>query len=263
MQESYALTEGIVGVPLFSAPLVGCAAADDPYFQRIHDDEAILGSKFVLPHEWLPGAKSVLSICYPFSAQVRESNYENLPTPSDLWLHGRIEGHDFIHATDIKIAAWLESQGYRTFIPALSDRVVVEKRSPEEAIDRPMFTSEWSERHVAFVAGLGTFGLCTHLITKRGKAMRLGSIITDAPFDPTPRPYKDDPFAYCTKCGACAKQCPIDALSLEDGKNFQTCWEYLEETKIRFKPRYGCGKCQLEVPCETRIPAPEYAYLNE
>ena len=23
---------------------------------------------------------------------------------------------------------------------------------------------------------------------------------------------------------------------------------------LRFKPRYGCGKCQLAVPCETRVP---------
>ena len=40
----------------------------------------------------------------------------------------------------------------------------------------------------------------------------------------------------------------------ERGKDFQACWVYLEETKVRFKPRYGSGKCQHLVPCETGIP---------
>ena len=34
----------------------------------------------------------------------------------------------------------------------------------------------WSERHAAFVSGLGTFGLCDGLITPVGKAMRCGSV---------------------------------------------------------------------------------------
>ena len=109
------------------------------------------------------------------------------------------------------------------------------------------------------MSGLGTFGLSTHLITRVGKAGRFGSIITTAEFEPTPRPYGEDPFAYCTRCGACTKRCPVDALTLEGGKDYQTCWVYMEETKIRFKPRYGCGKCQLLVPCETGIPNKRYA----
>ena len=104
------------------------------------------------------------------------------------------------------------------------------------------------------VAGLGTFGLSVHLITAKGVSGRIGSIITDAEIEPTPRLYGDDVYAYCISCGACAAMCPVDALDLKTGKDFQTCWEYLEETKIRFKPRYGCGKCQLTVPCEKGIP---------
>ena len=46
---------------------------------------------------------------------------------------------------------------------------------------------------------------------------------------------------------------------IEGGKDYQTCWVYMEETKVRFKPRYGCGKCQLLVPCETGIPNKQYA----
>lgn len=254
ISEDYALTPDIVGTPLFADPIVRCASADDPLFQRLHDDEVILGPDFVMPHEWLHDAQSVISICYPFSPEVRKSNLNNLDLPSDLWLHGRVEGHEFIHEADQRIVEWLESQGYKAVVPATSGKVRVNKREPEDAVGRPMFTSSWSERHVAFVAGVGTFGLCTHLITEVGKAHRLGSIITNAPIEVTARAYGEDPFAYCTRCGACTKRCPVDALSLEGGKDFQTCWVYMEETKIRFKPRYGCGKCQLVVPCEAGIP---------
>ena len=254
LQKEYALRDEIVGTPLFDAPIVGCARADDELFARIKATDKILGDTFRLPGDWLPGAKSVISIFYPFSEAVRKSNWDNLGVPSDEWLHGRIEGHDFIHATDRMVAGWLADEGFATCIPALEPSLVIHKREPEESVGRPMFVSSWSERHVAFVAGLGTFGLSAHLITRAGKAGRFGSIITTADLDPTPRPYGDDPYAYCTRCGACTKRCPVDALSLDAGKDYQTCWVYLEETKIRFKPRYGCGKCQLLVPCETGIP---------
>lgn len=259
IQAEWALRDEIVGTPLFAAPIVGCASADDPLFARIKAEDAILGDTFRLPSDWLPGAKSIISIFYPFSEQVRKSNWDNLGVPSDEWLHGRIEGHEFIHATDRIVEGWLRDEGFATCIPALEPSLVIDKREPEDAVGRPMFVSSWSERHVAFAAGLGTFCLSAHLITRVGKAGRFGSIITTAPITPTPRPYGDDPYAYCTRCGACTKRCPVDALSLEHGKDYQTCWVYLEETKIRFKPRYGCGKCQHLVPCETGIPNKRFA----
>ena len=254
IQASWALRGEIAGTPLFDTPIVGCASADDPLFARIKSEDRILGDTFRLPADWLPGAKSVISIFYPFSEPVRKSNWNNLGVPSDEWLHGRVEGHEFIHAADRIVEGWLRDEGFETCIPALEPSLVIHKREPEEAVGRPMFVSSWSERHVAFTAGLGTFGLSAHLITRVGKAGRFGSIITNAPLEPTPRSYGDDPYAYCTRCGACTKRCPVDALTLEHGKDFQTCWVYMEETKIRFKPRYGCGKCQHLVPCETGIP---------
>ena len=254
IQASWALRDEIAGTRLFDAPIVGCASADDPLFERVKAEDKILGDTFRLPGDWLPGAKSIISIFYPFSEPVRKSNWDNLGVPSDEWLHGRIEGHEFIHATDRMVEGWLRDEGFKTCIPALEPSLVIQKREPEEAVGRPLFVSSWSERHVAFIAGLGTFGLSAHLITRVGKAGRFGSIITTAGIQPTPRPYGDDPYAYCTRCGACTKRCPVNALSLEHGKDYQACWVYMEETKIRFKPRYGCGKCQHIVPCETGIP---------
>ncbi|RKJ54879.1 epoxyqueuosine reductase, partial [bacterium 1XD42-8] len=41
---------------------------------------------------------------------------------------------------------------------------------------------------------------------------------------------------------------------LEQGKNHALCREYLQKTKEKFSPRFGCGKCQTGVPCEYQIP---------
>ena len=80
------------------------------------------------------------------------------------------------------------------------------------------YTSNWSERHVAFVCGLGTFGLSKGLITKKGIAGRFGSIITELTLSPDQREYHCI-YEYCSMCGACVKNCPVNAISLDKGKN--------------------------------------------
>ncbi len=93
-------------------------------------------------------------------------------------------------------------------------------------------SSAWSERHAAYVSGLGTFGLCDGLITPLGKAMRCGSVIARLSVTPTPRLYEDH-HAYClffTKgiCGKCADRCPAGAISKEKGHDKKRCQEYID-----------------------------------
>ena len=115
------------------------------------------------------------------------------------------------------------------------------------------FTSNWSERHVAFVCGLGTFGLSKGIITSKGVAGRFGSIITELYLSPQKREYENI-YEYCSMCGACIKKCPVNAISIENGKDHIICSKFLDKTAEKYKPRYGCGKCQIGVPCESRIP---------
>ena len=58
----------------------------------------------------------------------------------------------------------------------------------------------------------------------------------------------------CSGCGACIRRCPVNAITPR-GKEHPPCSDFLDETKIRFAPRYGCGKCQVQVPCMSGIPA--------
>lgn len=113
--------------------------------------------------------------------------------------------------------------------------------------------SRWSERHAAYACGLGTFGLSRGLISERGIAGRYASIIVSESWQATSRNYNgiDD---YCIRCGACIRNCPAQAISLEYGKNNILCNAHVEKMKAKYSPRYGCGKCQVGVPCETKAP---------
>jgi hypothetical protein len=47
-------------------------------------------------------------------------------------------------------------------------------------------TSNWSERHSAYIAGLGTFCLSYSLISEKGCAGRYGTVVTDLDLEPSP-----------------------------------------------------------------------------
>jgi len=253
IRPEYALHPELVGKTYYDAPLMGCAAADDPIFRQIQTDPKILGPVFRLPEEWLPGARSVISFFLPYSREIRDSNVSNLGTPSDEWLHARVEGQAFLMEVCRELEALLQAEGYRTLVPAGHPDFYYIQEPQRQERGEPVYASSWSERHVAFAAGLGTFGLSKHIITEKGVCGRFGSVITDAPIDPTPRPYTE-PYEYCTFCGACSFRCPVNAISVEKGKDILTCAAFVEDTRVTYAPRYGCGKCQLAVPCSTGIP---------
>lgn len=231
--------------PIFDAPLLGVAAADDPLFRRMKERE-LVGERFILPAEWLPGAKTVLSVFFPFSEAVRKSNRMSGRDISFEWLYGRIEGQQLILKTMNAFSRILTDAGLPNVVPMLDPRFW-------DGVKQGLYTSNWSERHVAFIAGLGTFGLSRGLITRRGMAGRFSSLVTAVPFPPDEREY-EDPYEYCIRCGACVKNCPAGAISLEEGKDHTLCSKFLDFTGETYSPRYGCGKCQVGVPCEYKVP---------
>jgi epoxyqueuosine reductase len=254
-----AISESVVGLRIFQAPVLSCANADDEKFDLLKEPSSV-GKHFLLPREWLPHAKTVISIFLPFTEEVRRSNAGDMSRPSDEWLHGRIEGQVLTDKLCLFLKSRLLKAGYRCIIPCLDERFWAKTGltniSPyRDNTGEPSlsFTSNWSERHVAFVCGHGTFGLSRGLITRKGMAGRFGSIITDLPLSPDKRDY-DGLYEYCSMCGACAKNCPVNAISMENGKDHKQCVAFLDKMAKRFKPRLGCGKCQINVPCESGRP---------
>ena len=253
---AYALCDELIGTPMYAAPLIGYADALDPLFAEIARHEKFVGL-YQKPAWWLKNARTVISIFLPFTTTVKKSNIGGA-TPSKLWLHSRIEGQHLINAATKSICDFLINAGQQAVAPCLDNRFISlsspKKQTPLAAqYPHLSFTSNWSERHAAYVAGLGTFSLSKGLITKRGIAGRFTSIITDLKITATIRDYNSID-EYCIRCGACIRKCPVQAISFEKGKEHTICADFLDKMSETFKPRYGCGKCQIAVPCESCRP---------
>jgi len=241
-----ALNPEYAGMMLFDAPIFAFGAPDDEIFTEFKSPE-VIGEQFLLPHEFMPSAQTVISFFLPFTDQIRSSNAENNDWPSDEWLHGRYEGQNFLNELCVYLQEILLGAGFESLVPSHDPRYKMEEEPPDR------FTSNWSERHVAHACGLGTFGLSKGLITRKGICGRFGSVLTDLDLPKDKRPYAD-PYEYCTMCGSCAVNCPVDAISVEGGKEHLPCSAFLGKVRTQNQPRYGCGKCQVNVPCENEIP---------
>ncbi len=255
VSEQMALVPEDVGQRLYDDPIVKIGSADDALWEELKAPQAV-GHLFRTPKEWMATAKSVVSYFAPFSDFVVEGNRVSDSVVGNGWLYARVEGQAFLTEINHFMERWFESQGVKALSPyASSDfKYVFDAGSNDEIEDKSLsFTSNWSERHVAFVCGLGTFGLSKGLITERGVAGRFGSIVVDAPLQVTPRPYSDI-YEYCNMCGACM-HCPGGAITLEGGKSHTACSAYVNTTREKYAPRFGCGKCQVNVPCQRGIPA--------
>ena len=204
-----ALSEELIGAQIFDLSLIGFATADDARFAGLQD-ESVVGPHFRLPHEWLPHARSVVLFFFPIAENLRESNRLDACFPSNGWLNARIEGQAFINAFSAEVAMMLEAEGFRTLAPTLDPAYVTTVDEASEDLTR-LYSSNWSERHVAYICGLGTFGLSGSLITAQGTAGRMTSLVTEAPFEPSARrPARFD--EDCIRCGACEPKCPFGAI---------------------------------------------------
>lgn len=244
-----ALRSDLAHMCLFDAPIVGVASAADPLFMRFCEPQAV-GPQFRMPDEWLPGAASVVSYFFPISERVRESNRTG-QWASDEWLHARIDGQAFILSAGRFLVGLLRDAGFDAMCPAASEEMRVVYLNGDDPADS--FRSNWSERHVAHAGGLGTFSLSKGLITAHGMAGRLGSVVTAAELPPTQRAY-DGLYDYCIRCGACIERCPVGAISFDKGKDHYRCYDMMMASKQLHPGYLGCGKCQVDVPCEFARP---------
>jgi hypothetical protein len=147
------------------------------------------------------------------------------------------------------------------------------------------------ERDWAVAAGLGTWGLSDMIITERGMAVILASIVTSAEIPASGRPTTE----YCLffrdgSCRECVPRCPGQAISTDldpPGRLSARCEAgaragvmfnetYLKERMLTELGEYAfssgnliwegsglgmpvisflaCGRCYTDVPCSTRIP---------
>ena len=256
--------DGTTQEQAWARPLVGFSKGSDPLYPEIKND--------IGPFYWTP--QDVFIQAFPSSGAVgkeltiiiwilphtdktkKDSRKEKLH-PSQRWALSRKYGEEFNVKLRNHVVAVLKAAGYEAVAP-MNHSLWEQKVS-----ERYGFASVWSERHAAYVAGLGTFGLCDGLISPVGKAMRCGSVVARIQITPTDRPYTDH-HAYCLffskgTCGKCIERCPAGAIT-QAGHDKEKCVAYEESVTTPYVrsyfglEAYGCGLCQTGVPCESRIP---------
>ena len=244
-------------------PLVGFASGEDPLFKAY---KKIIGRFHNTPQEIFSlafgkGKKeqslSVITWILPHAEEIRKSNRKEDKYPSRLWAHARDFGEQFNVKLRKHIVGLLEKKGYKAVAPMLSPQWK-RLRSPRVGL-----ASTWSERHAAYASGLGTFGLSDGFITAKGKAIRVGSVVTNLSLKPSAKKYPHH-RANCLyfsrgTCRACAARCPAGAITAK-GHDKDICEEYAYRTIGPIKrAEYGvkitgCGLCQTKIPCEFEIP---------
>lgn len=254
------------GEKAWQRPHIGIARGDDPLFRRIKE---MIGPFVWTPEEAyaqaFPNARTpagelrVISYVLPQTPQTRADQRQEKTMPSERWARSRFHGEEFNCDLRLHLAETLTLAGHPSVAP---------ERLPAfgyQQSERFGLASNWSERHAAFIAGLGTFGLSDGLITRWGKAVRFGSVVSRIDLPATERVYGEDHHAWCLwyakgTCGACAKRCPADAITTSKGHDKQACFTYIRGTAAPYATQtYGtgatpCGLCQVKLPCETQVP---------
>ena len=243
--------------------LVGFASGADPIWQQYKE---YIGAFHWTPWEVFnqhcpqetaaPDELTVISWVLPQRKVVRDANRRSRKYPAEQWARIRVYGEAFNVALRQHVVQRLGDAGHTAIPPMLVPNWAIVKS------ERFSYASSWSERHAAHAAGLGTFGLCDGLITQKGKALRAGSVIAKISIEPTPRPYADH-RAYCLffakgTCGKCIDRCPVRAIT-EAGHDKEKCRQHLARSREYVQKTYkfegyGCGLCQVGVPCEATIP---------
>ncbi|MBR0500973.1 MAG: 4Fe-4S binding protein [Bacteroidales bacterium] len=237
-----------VVVPVLDAPLVGVASADNPLFETFRRDE-VIGSQWRAPKEWMPEAKSVVVFFFPVSGEILARHRAAKTPTNEAWNYGYGKHGKVLDAFISGLTAELDNQGIRYFIPTKDPSFKIEQHPVMSGGKEDVhYSTSWSNRHVAFAAGLGTFGVHRHLITDKGCGGVLASMILDCELEPTPSGYTD-PYENCIHCGACVNRCPAGAITLENFRNLKECRTYASSLRAENDPGY-CGKCLVGIPCE-------------
>ena len=224
----------------YREPLVGFSAVDDPLYREI---KTRIGSWHKYPSELLPEARTVITFFIPFSRVVVEANRRHSPGPSREWVLSYHDCNSLLCSVAKQVAGFLQDRGY----PSL-------ELSSSDGYDPVRLVAGWSHRSGAVASGIGTVGLNRLLITYKGCAGRLGTVLTAAELPPTPRLDKERCLYYANgSCRYCVDHCPRQALSTDRTQDMRRreCLDQCDLPTPYRKEGSGaecCGKCAIG-PC--------------
>lgn len=253
--------EGGIISYIWREPLVYFGDARRPELVKLRE---LIHPEHDLPWEVLPEAKTIVAYFLPFRKEIGDTNKSGRLSSAE-WAKAYEKTNATILEINLALIKYLQEQGIMAAI------------SPESgSYDDKLLLSKWSQRHLAYYCGMGTFGINNMLITEAGCCGRVSTVVTalDVEWDPMPE------MEYCLykrngSCGKCVKHCPAVALTAEDGKYAYDrnkcnglCDEnaavhvgycekpsyQLEDTSKALVGSNTCGKCVVGMPCTYRIP---------
>ncbi len=260
--------------PIVDEPLIAFANGDDPVFRELktaigefHLTPREIMEKYVASKRWQFGPAadlariSVVSWALPLTHETLLPERSSPFGGSPRYNHSRWIGIKLYESVEQYVAALLEVLRCNALAPTASKFFEIKE------MPGGWLAANWSERHVAYACGLGTFGLNGLMITARGCAVYLGSVVCDIELKPTPRPENrvaNCPFFRDGSCGRCMERCIASAIS-KDGRSNVMCLSNLRDQqagKVRslgldkdlVGPAPACGRCSTGLPCEDRIP---------
>jgi epoxyqueuosine reductase QueG len=219
---------------IWQYPLVKFADAQSEYMRRLR--ELVIADHY-MPEDFLPGAANVLSYYLPFKKEVGGSN-EGGGLSSEQWADAYLLTNQMAIHINRHLTAVIKDRGYQAAAPQNT-----------AMISEDVIMSRWSQRHIAWLAGHGTFGLNNMLISAKGCCGRYFSIVTTLPA-PAGQIAKEEKCLYKSKgvCGACVRKCVAGALSLA-AFDRKLCYKMcMENARVR-KGAEVCGKCVSGLPC--------------
>ncbi len=191
--------------------------------------------KRVYPELTLEGAKSVIVCLFPYyTGQAKDSNL----TKSTYSLDYHLIVKEKLELIGKFLSILIADFEYKAFVD----------------------TGPFSDRYLAYKAGLGFWGINNHIITDQyGSYVFIGYLLNNYPFEP------DKPLdRTCIQCMNCVKQCPGQCILGDFTINPLKCKSYItqkksdlnEEEKDIIKKHsliWGCDVCQDVCPHNKRI----------
>jgi epoxyqueuosine reductase QueG len=201
----------------------------------------------LMPYDILSDAKSIISFFIPFQENIVKSNIKGTMA-SDEWAIAYIKTNDLIKTINNNIESLMEKNGYKTGkIPATHN------------FDMEKLISNWSHRHIAYIAGIGTFGVNNMLITENGCCGRFGSIIINYELDEYKKIKKTKEKCLNKlngSCGICQKKCVANAYDNNNYDRHRCYKQCLKNAEYHKNIGYVdiCGKCLVGLPCSIKEP---------
>lgn len=156
--------------------------------------------------KFIPDAKSIIVLAFKVLSSCESPSLS-------VALNGYLDLEQFARNASYRVARFLENK-FGAKVANIPWTAPFEIHNDRRAI------ADFSHRHAAVAAGLGSFGRHNLVIHPQfGTRVNFVSIVTNLTLQPSPRPNED----FCIHCNLCVENCPGKALDIEGKTDLMKC----------------------------------------